>query len=56
MNVSVLGIGQSLSGDELSSVLATGEARRAHVLQVGPVILPHDEKLAAVAEHGGPDA
>ena len=27
-----------------------------HVLQVGPVILAHDEKLAGVAEHGGADA
>ena len=28
----------------------------AHVLQVQAVVLPHDEKLAAVAEHGRADA
>ena len=28
----------------------------AHVIQVGAVVLAHDEKLAAVAEHGGADA
>ena len=28
----------------------------AHVLQVGAVVLAHDEKLARVAEHGGADA
>ena len=27
-----------------------------HVLQVGAVVLAHDEKLAAVAEYGGTDA
>ena len=27
-----------------------------HVVQVGAVILAHDEELAAVAEHGGADA
>ena len=28
----------------------------AHVIEVGAVVLAHDEKLAAVAEHGGADA
>ena len=28
----------------------------AHVIQIGAVVLAHDEKLARVAEHGGADA
>ena len=28
----------------------------AHVVEVGAVVLSHDKKLAAVAEHGGADA
>ena len=48
-------VGQGIVHDGVLGHLGQGDVL-AHVIEIGAVVLAHDEKLAAVAEHGGADA
>ena len=48
-------VGQRIIHDRVLGDFGQRDVLR-HVLQVGAVVLAHDEKLAAVAEHSGADA